>query len=47
MYREFATHRWKEQFSAIAKKQIVMGELDQIQGSLSEKRNKNMFIIKI
>lgn len=47
MYREYATHIWKEQFSAIAKKQVVMGELDQIQGSLSEKRNKNMFVIKI
>ncbi len=47
MYREYATLIWKEQFSAIAKKQSVMGELDQIQNALQEKRNKNLFTIKI
>lgn len=47
MYREFATHIWREQFASVATKQVVMQELNGIIDSLASNRTKNLFIIQL
>lgn len=46
MYREFAPYIWKEQFASMATKQVAMKELNDIISSFSEKRKKQLFVIK-
>lgn len=46
-YREYSAVIWKDKFQAAISKETVMSEWDNYNTLMTEKRNKNLFIIKI
>ena len=45
MYREYATHIWRDRFAAVATKQVAMKELNDIIDSMAQYRTKKIFVL--
>ena len=45
MYREYATHIWRDRFAAVATKQVAMKEMNDIIDSMAQYRTKKLFVL--